>query len=101
MKTKAVICLLDETQRGISKSTGTPWESKEMVLEITGEDGHRDTLAVKTMNHEVIQVLEQCVTGDAVTVELGFNSRARTFLRKDGSEGVIRQTEIYVRNLKK
>lgn len=99
MKTKAVISLLDATQSGISKSTGNPWVKKECVIELCDETGHRDTLAVQTMSEQVVKVLEGCVKGDEVVMDLGFNSRARVFLRKDGSEGVIRQTEVYVKSV--
>lgn len=99
MKIKGKICLLDAIQTGVSKSTGNPWTSKEFVVEVTDESGHRDTFAVKTMNAEVVKVLEGCMKGDTVCIDLGFSSRAKVFIRKDGTEGVIRQTEIYAKSV--
>lgn len=100
MEVTAKICVLDDTQSGISKNTGTPWVAKEFVIETEGEDGHRDTLAVRASNPDVVKVLEGCLKGDIVEMELGFASRLRTFARKDGTEGYIRSTEVYARSVK-
>lgn len=99
MKVNGTICLLDATQKGVSKSTGNPWTSKEFVVEVTDDGGHRDTLAVKTMNAEAVRVLEGCMKGDRVCMDLGFCSRAKVFTRKDGTEAVIRSTEVYARSV--
>lgn len=100
MQVTAKICLLDDTQSGISKSTGNPWVAKSMVIEVECEDGHRDTLAVRTMNADVVKVLEGCLKGDIIDVELGFASRVRIYTRRDGTEGTDRSTDVYVRKVK-
>lgn len=99
MKIKATITLLDATQSGISKSTGNPWTSKEFVIETKDENGHIDTLAVKTLNEQIIKTLDSCMKNDQIIIDLGFASKARTFTRKDGTEGVIRATEVYAKSV--
>ena len=100
MKAIAKICLLDPTQSGISKNTGTPWVAKEFVIEVECEDGHRDTMAVRASTPDTVKVLEGCLKDDIIDVELGFASRLRTYRRNDGSEGYIRSTDVYARNVK-
>lgn len=99
MKIKAIISLLDSTQSGVSKATGNPWTSKELVVEFEDADGVRSTMAIHTMNKEIVDRLETCYKGDEVVLDVAFLSKARVFTRKDGTEGVIRSTECYIKSM--
>lgn len=99
MKINAIISLLDPTQSGVSKATGNPWTSKELVVEFEDADGIRSTMAMRTMNKEFVDKLETCHKGDEVELDVAFQSKARVFTRKDGSEGVARNTECYIKSL--
>ena len=99
MKIKATSSLLDATQSGVSKATGNPWTSKELVVEFEDADGIRSTIAMRTMNKEIVDRLETCHKGDEVELDVAFQSKARVFTRKDGTEGVIRSTECFIKSL--
>ncbi len=99
MKIKVVISVLDAVRSGISKSTGNEWKSQEFVGRYKEEDGTEGTIAISTMNHDVIKVLETCSVGNEVLLDVAFASKARVFTRKDGTEGVIRSTECYVKSI--
>lgn len=99
MKIKATISVMDETVKGVSKATGREWMKKELVVKFLEEDGHECTIAVTTMNEDAIKTLEACSVGSEVMMDLAFQSRARVFTRKDGSEAVIRSTECFIRKV--
>lgn len=98
MKIEAKINLLCATESGVSKSTGNPWQSKEVVLEVA--DGENpSTMAVRTMNSECINKLEKCKEGDVVVADVYAHANYREFTRKDGSIGGIRSTECVLRGI--
>lgn len=99
MKIKGKINLICATESGVSKATGNPWKSKEIVIEIE-EDGYASsTMALRTMNEEVIKTLEKCLEGDEVEVDVFFRSDYREFHRQDGSIGCVRNTNCSIRGL--
>lgn len=99
MKIKATISVMDETVKGMSRATGREWMKKELVVKLMEEDGLESTIAISTMNQDVIKVLESCSVGSEVMMDVAFQSRVRVFTRKDGSEGVIRSTECFVKSM--
>ena len=99
MKIKATISLLDATQSGVSKATGNPWTAKEFVVEFEDADGIKSTMAIRTMNKDVVDKLETCHKGNVINLDVAFQSKARVFTRKDGTEGVARSTECYVKSI--
>ena len=99
MKINGKINLLCATESGVSKSTGNTWVSKEVVLEIADGE-HTSTMALRTMNTEVIKTLDTATEGDEVEADVTFYAQYREFTRRDGSKGGIRSTECVLRNIK-
>lgn len=99
MKVTGKINLLCATESGVSKSTGNPWQSKDVVLELADGD-HPSTMALRTMNTEVIATLEKAMEGDEVEADVYLYAQYREFTRRDGSKGGIRSTECALRSIK-
>lgn len=102
MKIKATINMICPKEEGISKATGNKWQSQELVLEMAETiDGKevRSTIATRTMNQQIIETLSKAMEGDEVEADLGCQARARSFIRKDGTEAIIRSTEVFLRSL--
>lgn len=99
MKFNGKINLICATESGVSKSTGNPWTSKEVVLELADGE-HPSTVALRTMNTEVIKTLEAATEGDEVEADVYLYAQYREFTRKDGSKGGIRSTECALRGIK-
>lgn len=98
MKIKGTITLLCATEKGVSKATGNPWTSKEVVIEIT-EDVPSSTMALKTFSDEVVKKLEGCKEGDEIVADVYARADYREFTRKDGSVGGIRSTDLVLRGV--
>lgn len=99
MKIQAIIKIIDETRSGISQSTGNGWKSKDCVLEVIEEDGGKSTVACRTFHAGVIEQLEKSMVGDIVLVDIRFFSKARSYIRRDGTQVVDRSTEASVVSL--
>lgn len=104
MKTKARIQMLLPTQEGISKATGNKWMQKEVVMELPDDNGtlqntddrKQDMIVASTFNTDIIKKFGALSEGDVVEVTLSFRTRARSFRRQDGTEGIIRNTDITI-----
>ena len=99
MKVKAKINLLGATESGVSKATGNPWMTKEVVLEVAEEGYAPSTIAVKTFNTDVVKALEGCMEGDEIVADIYCRADYREFTRKDGTLGGIRSTDITLRGV--
>ena len=91
MKINGRIQMLCPVETGISRATGNKWQHQYVVL-VFGEE-HADTLACHTFNDELIAKLATMKQDDKAVFTIGTRSEARTFTRKDGSEGVQRSTD--------
>lgn len=97
MKIKSVINLLGATESGVSKATGNPWKSKEVVIEFKNDgDAVASTMALKTFNTNCIETLEQCVEGDSIIANVTTRANYREFTRADGTSGGIRSTDCFL-----
>lgn len=99
MKIKGKINLICAVESGVSKATGNPWKSREIVIEFEDGGFGPSTMALRTMNEEVIKTLETCLEGDEVEVDVFFRSDYREFHRQDGSIGCVRNTNCGIRSL--
>lgn len=94
MEATGRINLLCEKQTGVSKATGKAWSKREFVVETEkDEGGFVSTLALSTLNDEVIAKLDKCMEGDKVKVAYTIHATARTYV-KDGVENVFRGNEL-------
>lgn len=91
MKVLVKLLLSCEKQTGVSQATGRPWTSKEAVFETL--DG-KDTFPVKTLNEELISMLEGSIEGDEFEAEIQLRSRAKEYKRQDGTFGMFRSVDV-------
>lgn len=94
MVIEGIITLLTPVEQGISKATGNPWKAKDVVIETTEPDGWRNTIALHTMNNECIDILEKCMEGDTIKVDVLFTAKAREYNGR-----IFRSTDVGMRKV--
>lgn len=98
MKATGKITFLGEVQRGTSAATGNPWQAQDVVIEIAEETG-TSHLALKTFSENVIGKLAKAELGMTCEVDFFCSVTARTFTRRDGTEAVVRENNIGIKDV--
>lgn len=100
MKVTGTIKILEQTQSGVSQSTGNSWRSKEVVIGMT-EGDKENTIAFRTLNDQCVAELEKCQVGDTIEVEYRCEVKGKDFTRRDGTRGFLRENQMFMVSVKK
>ena len=79
-------------ESGTSQTTGKEWKSREFVAEEI-EDVQYPNQVLLRLGGENVKLIDGVNVGD--TVELGFNSRVRSFQTKDGKTMKLQENNCW------
>lgn len=93
MELTGKITIIEPTESGLSKATGTPWVSKSVVVDFEDE-GRASHLALRFMGQEDVTKLTDCQVGDTIRFKVRFWVSANQWTNKEGKQVTIRRNEV-------
>lgn len=93
MELTGKITIIEPTESGLSKTTGNPWVSKNIVLEVEDE-GRTSHFALRFMDKEDVTKLTECQVGDIIRCTVRFHVTANNWTNREGKQVTIRKNEV-------